>query len=79
MALRGGVGYQDVDYLGSSGFFAIANDRKDSSKTASLSLIYTPTLKSVLQLNYQTEDRESTLTNQGFRFNSVSLVARYNF
>lgn len=79
VALRGGVGYQDVDYLGSSGFFAIANDRKDSSKTANLGLIYTPTLKSVLQLQYQTEDRESTLTNQGFRFNSLSLVARYNF
>lgn len=84
LALSAGVGYVDREYLGSSGFvnsgfFIVAQNRNDNSKTANLGLIYTPTLKSVLQLQYQTEDRESTLDNQSFRFNSLSLVARYNF
>jgi len=84
VALSAGVSYVDTEYLGSSGipnngFFIVAQNRNDSSKTANLGLIYTPTLKSVLQLQYQTQDRESSLNNQSFRFNSLSLVARYNF
>jgi hypothetical protein len=82
--LRGGLSYEDRDYLGSSGivnneFLTTADDRTDSSKTANLTLAYEPTLKSLIQMQYQTEKRKSTLNNQNFDFNSISFTARFNF
>jgi exopolysaccharide biosynthesis operon protein EpsL len=82
LALRAGVSYEDRDYLGGSagaGIFFIGNKRSDISKIASLGLIYYPTEKSILQLQYQGEDRDSTEAIQSYRFNSVSFTARYNF
>ncbi|CAN4276243.1 EpsL, exopolysaccharide biosynthesis operon protein EpsL [Methylophilaceae bacterium] len=82
--LRGGMSYEDRDYLGSSGIvnnelLTTADDRADSSKTANLTLAYEPTLKSLIQMQYQTEKRKSTLNNQNFDFNSISFTARFNF
>ena len=84
LVLRGGVGYQDREYLGSTGFvsngfFTAADDRNDSSKSANLALSYVPSLKSLIQVQYQAEKRESSLNNQSYQFNSLSFVARYTF
>ena len=84
LVLRGGVGYQEREYLGSTGivnngFLTVSNDRSDSSKNASVALTYVPSLKSLIQLQYQAEKRESSLNNQSFEFNSLSFVARYTF
>lgn len=82
LSLRGGIAYEDRDYLGGgvgSGLFFNVGRRRDISKTANLGLIYTPTLKSLLQLQYQGEDRDSTSEIQSYRFNSVTLSGRYNF
>lgn len=84
LVLRGGVGYEEREYLGSTGilsngFLTATDDRSDSSKTANLALAYVPSLKSLIQLQYQTEKRQSSLNNQSFEFNSLSFVARYTF
>ena len=82
--LRGGVSYEDREYLGSSGivnneFLTTADNRSDSSKTANLTLAYEPTLKTLIQMQYQTQKRESTFNNLNFDFNSISFTARFNF
>jgi exopolysaccharide biosynthesis operon protein EpsL len=79
VSLRGGISYEEREYLGSGGLFAGADDRNDNSKTANLALIYSPTIKSLLQLQYQGEKRESSFNNQGYRFNTLSFIARYSF
>ena len=84
LVLRGGVGYEEREYLGSTGivsngFLTATDDRNDSSKTANLALAYVPSLKSLVQLQYQTEKRQSSINNQSYDFNSLSFVARYTF
>ncbi|WP_020167610.1 MULTISPECIES: XrtB/PEP-CTERM-associated polysaccharide biosynthesis outer membrane protein EpsL [Methylotenera] len=82
LALRAGFSYEDRDYLGSAvgaGIFFLGDRRSDTSKVASLGLIYSPTEKSLLQLQYQGEDRDSTADIQSYRFNSISLTGRYSF
>lgn len=82
LALRAGVSYEDRDYLGSAvgaGIFFLGGRRSDISKVASLGLVYTPTDKSLLQLQYQGEDRDSTSDIQSYRFNSISFTGRYEF
>ena len=80
VSLRGGLGYEERAYLSSAGFIAIANnDRNDESKTANLSLLYTPTDKSLVQLQYQGEKRTSNLDVQGYRSNTLNFLVRYNF
>ncbi len=82
LALQAGVSYEDRDYLGSgvgAGIFFLGDKRSDISKIASLGLIYSPTEKSLLQLQYQGEDRDSTVDIQSYRFNSISFTGRYNF
>ena len=84
LVLRGGVGYEEREYLGSTGivsngFLTATDDRNDSSKTANLALAYVPSLKSLVKLQYQTEKRQSSINNQSYDFNSLSFVARYTF
>lgn len=82
LSLQAGLIYQDRDYLGyapGAGFVFLGGRRSDISKVASLGLVYSPTQKSVIQLQYQGEERDSTNDIQSYRFNSVSLTGRYNF
>ncbi len=84
VVLRGGMAYEERDYLGSSGivnsgFLTASDEHSDSSKTANLALAYVPSLKSLLQMQYQTEKRKSSLNNQAYDFNSISFIARYDF
>ncbi len=78
LLLRAGVGYEDRDYLGSATNINLS-DRNDRSTTANLSLSYTPTTKSLVQLQYQTEDRKSDAIVAPFKFNSLNLSFRYDF
>jgi exopolysaccharide biosynthesis operon protein EpsL len=78
--LRGGLGYEKRLYLGSAGFFAVDNnDRHDESKLANLSLLYMPTDKSLVQLQYQGENRTSSIDGQGYRYNTLNFLVRYDF
>jgi len=84
VVFRGGMGFEDRLYLGSTGivnseFLTATDDRTDTSKTANLALAYEPTMKSLIQMQYQTEKRKSTLINQSYDFNSISFFARLNF
>lgn len=82
LALRAGISYEDRDYLGSAvgaGIFFLGARRSDISKNASLGLMYFPTQKSLLQLQYLGEDRDSNIDIQSYRFNSISLTGRYIF
>ena len=80
VSLQGGLGYEKRAYPSSAGLFALANnDRSDESKTANLSLQYTPTDKSLVQLQYQGEKRTSNLDVQSYRFNTLNFLVRYNF
>jgi hypothetical protein len=78
-SLRAGVGYEERDYLGSAGFSIDDEDRNDTSKTANLSLLYTPTDKTLVQLQYLGEKRTSSIDNQGYEFNNLNLSFRYDF
>jgi exopolysaccharide biosynthesis operon protein EpsL len=75
VSLRTGFGYEERDYLGSADFF----DRSDESRTANLSLNYTPTLKSLVQLQYLGEKRTSSINNQGYEFNTINFSFRYDY
>lgn len=79
IAVRAGIGYEERDYLGNTGLLLMDDNRYDESKLANLSLIYTPTTQSVLQIQYQGEHRTSTITNFGYKYNNVNLLMRYDF
>jgi len=79
ISVRAGLGYEERDYLGSSGFLLVDTDRYDETKNASLSVSYTPTNKSIVQIQYQGENRTSNITNSGYKFNNVNLMMRYDF
>jgi exopolysaccharide biosynthesis operon protein EpsL len=81
ISLRAGVGYEERDYLGSAAdpIFNNNEDRNDISKTANLSLLYTPTDKTLVQLQYLGEKRTSSIDNQGYEFNNLNLSFRYDF
>lgn len=84
--LRAGAGYEDREYLGGAAvspffnFTAFNNqDRDDESIFTSLALLYTPTDKSLLQIQYQGEKRVSNIFNQQYQFKALNLSFRYNF
>jgi exopolysaccharide biosynthesis operon protein EpsL len=79
IAVRAGLGYEERDYLGSSGFLLVDSDRYDESKLANLSLIYAPTTKSVVQIQYQGEKRTSNAINFDYQFNNINFLLRYDF
>lgn len=79
VSVRAGLGYEERYYLGSTGFLVVDGDRYDESKLANLSLIYTPTAKSVVQIQYQGENRTSNITSYGYKFNNINLLMRYDF
>lgn len=79
ISVRGNAGYSERTYLGSAGLSSANIERVDVSKLAGISLIYTPTLKSVVQLQYQGEKRTSNIENLAYRFNNINFIFRYNF
>jgi exopolysaccharide biosynthesis operon protein EpsL len=79
ISVRAGLGYEERDYLGRSGFLLVDTDRYDESKLANVSVSYTPTNKSLVQLQYQGENRTSNTTNNGYKFNNINFLMRYDF
>jgi exopolysaccharide biosynthesis operon protein EpsL len=77
--VRSGLGYEERTYLGSAGISLNNSDRSDESKLLNLSIIYTPTLKSLVQLQYQGEKRTSNSDNVGYQFNNINLSLRYDY
>ena len=79
VVLRGNLSYAENAYIGSA---AISNnniERLDTSTQAGLSLIYTPTLKSLLELQYTGEKRSSNIVDAGYQFNNINVLFRYGF
>ena len=79
VVLRGNLSYAENAYIGSA---AISNnniERLDSSTQAGLSLIYTPTLKSLIELQYTGEKRTSNIADAGYQFNNFNVLFRYGF
>ena len=79
VVLRGNLSYAENAYIGSA---AISNnniERLDTSTQAGLSLIYTPTLKSLLEFQYTGERRTSNIADAGYQFNNFNVLFRYGF
>ena len=79
VALRANLSYLESAFIGSERFIAGQQQRQDASTQASLSLIYAPTIKSQLQLQYTGEKRNSTIENAGYQFNNLNFLVRYDF
>ena len=79
VVLRGNLSYAENVYIGSA---AISNnniERLDTSTQAGLSLTYSPTLKSLLELQYAGEKRTSNIADAGYTFNQFNVLFRYSF
>ncbi|MBC7755461.1 MAG: hypothetical protein H7Z20_02245 [Bdellovibrio sp.] len=79
VALRANLAYSENDYIGSAATSSNNTERLDTSTQVGVSLLYTPTLKSLLQLQYTGEKRLSNSTNQGYQFNNINVFFRYGF
>jgi exopolysaccharide biosynthesis operon protein EpsL len=77
--VRSSFGYEARTYLGSAGIYFNNIERYDESKLFNLSLTYAPTLRSLVQLQYQGEKRTSNTGNQGYQFNNLNLSLRYDY
>jgi exopolysaccharide biosynthesis operon protein EpsL len=77
--VRSSFGYEARTYLGSAGISFNNIERYDESKLFNLSLTYAPTLRSLVQLQYQGEKRTSNTGNQGYQFNNLNLSLRYDY
>jgi exopolysaccharide biosynthesis operon protein EpsL len=79
ITVRSGFGYEERTYLGSAGVSLNNTERQDESKLLNLSVVYTPTLRSQIQLQYQNEKRTSNVENVGYQFNNIDLSLRYDY
>jgi exopolysaccharide biosynthesis operon protein EpsL len=79
VSLSGNLAYSENTYLGSAGTSSNSEERQDESTLAGLTLMYTPTQKSLIQLQYQGEKRTSNIVNGDYEFNSINFLVRYSF
>ena len=79
VSLRGNLGYAENTYLGSVDNPNTSDERQDESRQAGMALLYTPTQKSLVQLQYQGEKRTSNIVNGEYEFNNINFLVRYNF
>ena len=79
LSLSGNLGYSENTYLGSAGISTNSEERLDESTRAGLVLVYTPTQKSLVQLQYQGEKRTSNIFNGDYEFNNINFLVRYSF
>lgn len=79
VALSGNLAYSENTYLGSAGISTNSDERQDESTQAGLTLFYTPTQKSLVQLQYQGEKRTSNIVNGDYEFNNINFLVRYSF
>lgn len=77
--VRTGFSYEERTYLGSAGISFNNIDRYDESKLYNFSVIYAPTFRSLVQLQYQGEKRTSNSGNEGYQFNNLNLSLRYDY
>ncbi len=77
--LRAGLRYEKQKFIGSSGLTLDNEDRLDETKEATLGLLYTPTTKSQVQLQYRGDERTTNLANADFKVNSLNLSFSYQY
>ena len=79
VVLRGNLSYAENAYISSAAISNNNMERLDTSTQAGLSLTYTPTLKSLLELQYAGEKRTSNIADSGYTFNNFNILFRYDF
>jgi hypothetical protein len=79
ITVQSSFGYEEKTYLGSAGISLNNIERSDESKNINISLIYTPTLRTLVRLQYQGEKRSSNLDNTGYQFNNLNFSLRYDY
>ena len=79
ITVRSSYGYQERNYLGSAGISLSNTERYDESKFLNFALLYAPTLKSLVQVEYQGEKRTSNIANEGYEFNNINFSLRYDY
>jgi len=79
VALSGNLAYLEYTYLGSAGILTNSEEQLVESTQAGLSLLYTPTQKSLVQLQYRGEKRTSNIVNVDYEFNNINFIVRYSF
>jgi hypothetical protein len=77
--LRAGLRYEKQKFIGSSGLTLDNEERLDETKEATLGLLYTPTTKSQVQLQYRGNERTTNLANADFKVNSLILSFSYQY
>ncbi len=77
--VRAGLRYEKQNFIGTAGITIDNEDRLDNTKEATLGLLYTPTTKSQIQLQYRGSKRSTNLANAGFEFNSLNLSFGYQY
>jgi exopolysaccharide biosynthesis operon protein EpsL len=77
--ISAGMRYEKQNFIGSAGLTLDNEDRLDDIKEATLGLIYTPTTKSQVQLQYRGIKRSTNLLNAGFESNSLNLSFGYQY
>ena len=79
VTLSGNLAFSENTYLGSAGISTNSEERQDESTQAGLTLMYAPTQKTLVQLQYQGEKRTSNIINGDYEFNNLNFLVRYSF
>lgn len=79
LSLNTSYGEGRREFLGGSTLFVAPIAREDTTKRFGINLAYTPTDHASLQLRFVDEDRDSSITNQAYQFQSINLVGQYTF
>jgi exopolysaccharide biosynthesis operon protein EpsL len=67
------------EFLGGSSVFSLPIEREDDTKRFGINVAYLPTEHASLQLRFVDEERESSIRNFGYQFQSVNFIGQYNF
>lgn len=67
------------EFLGGSSIFSAVVAREDNTKRLGLNIEYQPTTHASLQLRIADEDRDSNISSQAYRFQSINFIGQYNF
>lgn len=80
ISVQGRASYEKRSYLGDPGFvLGSAEQREDTVKVAGLTINYVPYYKVQMQLSWQKESRESSVSGAGYDASSLSANLRADF
>lgn len=77
--MSGSYGVGKREFLGGSSIFSAVVAREDNTKRLGFNIDYQPTTHAALQLRIADEERESNISSQAYRFQSIHFIGQYNF